>query len=91
MGSPFEGLEFASEEALPGLTFPKREVDHEGRMSLQLEDKFLGAIERPATAPSPMPLLETINHSAFPETLLVSDHAGCQPVLHTNMVCLSLQ
>lgn len=86
MGSPFQGLEYAPGENLR-LSFPKRE-EGESRIEMQLEGKFLGAIDRPATAPSPVPLLEDMSHPTFSESLLVSDPAGCHPALQSQLVCL---
>ena len=83
MGSPFEGLEFAPEVPIPGLHFPKTEVDPECTLSLQLEDKLL-AMDRQATAPSPVPLLDN-NHPVFTENLLVTTEC-CHPSLQSNLV-----
>lgn len=86
MGSPFRGLELPEEGTLPSLSYLKSEADCEGRLGLQLEEKFLGGIDRPSTAPSPVPLLENVSHPPFSDSLLVGEPMGCHPSLHNNMV-----
>lgn len=85
MGSPFRGLELPEEGTLPSLSYLKSEADCEGRLGLQLEEKFLGGIDRPSTAPSPVPLLENVSHPPFSDSLLVGEPMGCHPSLHNNM------
>lgn len=88
MGSPFQGLEFASEAALPNMQFAKSSDGPDSQLRLQSEDKHLEAVDRPSTAPSPVPLLDTANHQAFSESLLITEDLRCHPSLHSTLVIL---
>lgn len=89
MGSPFRGFEFAPEPSLTKLEAHKAESDPESHLGASLEDKHLAVIDRPATAPSPVPLLDTANHTAFSESLLIAEDLHCDSPLPSHLVRVS--